>query len=183
MKTHRSPISGQNDCFLLGRQPKEVAFRISFLLFSLAMVLLGCGLDSLAAQAPYKLPDAVETRWSSFENPTGQKGIGGQTNGERKGRAALPLKAGDSLTLAEVRGSSGTVQRDWTSLSDRSSAMLRDLKIEMFLDGAARPAVRAPLGDFVGAGLGRMIAFEPDSLPAPKTRVSTFLCRCLFPRR
>ncbi len=100
---------------------------------------IGFSLDCVSAQSLFTLPDGVETRWASFENPTGEKGKGAQTNGGRKGRAWLPVKAGEQVTLAEVRGSSGTVRRIWATISDRSPAMLRGLKIEMFWDGVWIP--------------------------------------------
>ncbi len=152
------------------------------ILFTLAFVLIiGCRLDYVSAQSLYTLPDGVETRWASFENPAGEKGNGAQTNGGRKGRAALPIKAGEQVTLAEVRGSSGTVRRIWATINDRSPAMLRGLKIEMFWDGATKPAVSAPFGDFFGLGLGQMAAFQSALFASPEGK--TFSCYIPMPFR
>jgi len=59
----------------------------------------------------YQLPPELDSRWASAENPTGERGQGGQENAGRKGRPALPLPAGKQLILAEVSGHSGTVRR------------------------------------------------------------------------
>ena len=141
------------------------------ILFAFAVAaVLQCGRSGVLAQSLYTLPEGVDTRWASAENPLGEKGNAAQTNGGRKGRPAIPVKAGEQVTLAEVRGSSGTVRRIWATISDRSPAMLRGLKIEMFWDGATKPAVSAPFGDFFGFGLGRMVAFQSALFASPEAR-------------
>ena len=144
----------------------------------LALILTGC--SSLTfAQSLYTYPDGVETRWASPENPHGEKGQGAPTNAGRKGRAAISLKAGDQVTLAEVRASSGMVRRIWATLNDRSPAMLRGLKIEMFWDGAKTPAVSAPFGDFFGHGLSHMAAFQSALFSSPEGK--SFNCYIPMP--
>lgn len=133
-------------------------------------VVSGYPVGKAFAQSLYTLPEGIESRWASPENPLGEKGKGAQTNGGRKGRPAIPIKAGEQATLAEVRGSSGTVRRIWATISDRSPAMLRGLKIEMFWDGASKPAVSAPFGDFFGMGLGHMAAFQSAFFASPEGR-------------
>jgi hypothetical protein len=59
--------------------------------------------------------------------------------------------------------------------------MLRSLKIEFFWDGAARPAVSAPFGDFFGTGLGRLVAFESACFSNPEGR--SFNCSVPMPFR
>ncbi len=103
----------------------------------------------------YQIPDGVESRWASAENPRGEKGKGGASNGTRKGRACLSLLAGTSATLAEEpAGTAGTIRRIWITIETRSPRMLRGIRIEAFWDGAERPALSAPIGDFFGIGLG-----------------------------
>ncbi|HTU65575.1 MAG TPA: glycoside hydrolase family 172 protein [Steroidobacteraceae bacterium] len=118
----------------------------------------------------YVVPDGVETRWASPENPGGERGQGGRENGGRKGAAFFVLKAGESRTLAQVEGGSGVVRRLWMTLNDRSPKMLRGLRLEMFWDGAAAPAVSAPVGDFFGVGLGRVVPFESALFSSPEGR-------------
>lgn len=123
-----------------------------------------------SAQSLYEMPEGVETRWASPENPAGEKGAAASTNGGRKGRASVPLKAGGELTLAEVSGRSGTVRRIWITLANRSPRVLRGMRIDMYWDGARKPAVSAPIGDFFGIGLGRMAAFESALFSNPEGR-------------
>ena len=148
--------------------------------WTLALTAAGT-FETVAAQSLYTLPAGIETRWASPENPQGEKGKGAQANGGRKGRAAMPIAAGQQVTLAEVRGSSGTVRRIWATISDRSPAMLRGLKIEMFWDGATKPAVSAPFGDFFGLGLGQMVAFQSGLFASPEGK--SFNCYVPMPFR
>jgi hypothetical protein len=129
----------------------------------------------------YIVPDGVETRWASAENPKGQKGRGGRENAGRKGRPCLSLKAGEEAVLADVRGSGGTVRRIWITINDRSPRMLRGLRLDCWWDGAARQAVSAPLGDFFGTGLGRMARFECAPFSSPEGR--SFNCVLPMPFR
>lgn len=133
--------------------------RKALLVIALALAV-NCGRNGVLAQSLYTLPDEVETRWASPENPQGEQAKGAQANGGRKGRPAIAIKSGEQVTLAEVHSSGGTVRRIWATISDRSPAMLRGLKIEMFWDGATKPAVNVPFGDFFGFGLGHMVAYQ-----------------------
>ena len=133
-------------------------FKFTFyLLFTLILLF---PVQPIFAQTLFEMPEGVETRWASGENQRGEKGKGGQANGGRKGSATVPIKAGESRILAQSTGTSGTVRRIWMTFPDRSPQMLRSLRIEMFWDGAAKPAVSAPIGDFFGIGLGRRVPFE-----------------------
>src|SRR5512142_2975554 len=85
------------------------------------------------------LPDNVETRWASPENPAGEKGQAGKANGGRKGSPSFPLPAGASRVLAEVSGTSGTVRRIWVTIENRSPKMLRGLRLDFYWDGAKTP--------------------------------------------
>lgn len=122
------------------------------------------------AQAIYELPENVETRWASPENPTGEKGRAGSAMGGRKGSPTIAIKAGASVVLAEAKNTSGMVRRIWMTMPDRSPQMLRGLRLEMFWDGAASPAVSAPAGDFFGVGLGQMAQFESALFSNPEGR-------------
>lgn len=142
-----------------------------YAMLALAVVVrLPCGDARSLAQSLYTAPEGVETRWASPENPLGEKGKGARTNAGRKGHPAIPVKAGEQVTLAEVRGSSGTVRRIEATISDRSPAMLRGLKIEMFWDESKKPAVSAPFGDFFGHGLGHMATFQSTLFASPEGR-------------
>ncbi len=110
-----------------------------------------------------------EPRWESPENARGERGAGGRENRGGKGHPFDTLKAGQSLTLADVSGS-GVIRRVWITISDRSPRMLRALRLEMFWDGAAQPAVSVPFGDFFGPGLGQTTPFENALFSSPEGR-------------
>ncbi len=139
----------------------------SIALFTL--LFLSCAVV-VHAQAIYELPADVETRWASPENPTGEKGRAGTTMGGRKGSPTIAIKAGATAVLAEAKNTSGMVRRIWMTMPDRSPQMLRGLRLEMFWDGTASPAVSAPVGDFFGVGLGQMAQFESALFSNPEGR-------------
>ncbi len=56
------------------------------------------------AQSLYELSQGVITRWASPENPTGEKGRAATAAGGRKGSPTIPIKAGESVVLAEANG-------------------------------------------------------------------------------
>lgn len=118
----------------------------------------------------YQLPRSVETRWITPENPTGARGAGGVTGHGRKGMPCRGrLKAGECWTLADGRGT-GTLRRIWITMSDRGPRQLRGLVLRMYWDGAAQPAVEAPLGDFFGNPLGRCFRFSNAWFNNPEGR-------------
>src|SRR5215203_4801872 len=137
--------------------------------FTLASLLCLMCAAGTRAQALYEMQD-LETRWASPENPVGEKGRAGVAGGGRKGSPTVPIKAGASVVLAEAKNTSGTVRRIWMTMPDRSPQMLRGLRLEMFWDGAATPAVSAPVGDFFGVGLGQMAQFESALFSNPEGR-------------
>ncbi|MGH9944221.1 MAG: glycoside hydrolase family 172 protein [Pyrinomonadaceae bacterium] len=136
----------------------------------LTIVLLLLATQAIPAQELYEIPDGVETRWASPENPKGEKGRGAQAVGGRKGAPTIAIKAGASAVLAEAQNTSGVVRRLWMTIPDRGPRMLRGLRIDMYWDGAANPAVSAPLGDFFGVGLGQMATFESALFSNPEGR-------------
>lgn len=132
----------------------------------------------LSAQELYTMPKGQQSRVSSFENLNGVKGEGGKTNQTGKGAAFESLKAGESKTLLNVN-SAGMIQRMWVTISDRSLPMLRSLRLRMYWDGADKPAVDVPFGDFFCVGLGRPIAFQSALFTDPEGR--SFNCYIPMP--
>ncbi|MEO5590995.1 MAG: glycoside hydrolase family 172 protein [Chitinophagaceae bacterium] len=98
-------------------------------------------------------------RWSSFENIKAEKGKGAMENNGAKGHPSDALAPGETKVLMNVNGP-GIINRIWVTINDRSPQMLRSLKLEMFWDGAATPAVSVPFGDFFGMGLGKTAAYR-----------------------
>jgi hypothetical protein len=134
--------------------------------------------NNISGQELYSAPDGRKSRVSSFENINGEKSNGGKTNKRAKGNAFESLDAGESKTLLDVR-SPGIIQRIWVTLDNRSPAMLRSLRLRMYWDGAAKPAVDVPFGDFFCAGLGRPIAFQSALFSDPEGR--SFNCYIPMP--
>lgn len=122
----------------------------------------------------------ADTHWVSFENPTGAKGHAAGENRGAKGHAFDSLKAGETKNLLNVQGA-GSVRRIWITIPDRSPKMLRALRLEMFWDNRAEPAVSVPLGDFFGAVHGRAVAFENELFSNPEGR--SFDCYIPMPFR
>ncbi len=129
----------------------------------------------------FQKPRGVETRWASFENPSGGRGAGGLENLGAKGHAFDTLEPGEVKTLLDVTESSGTLTRIWLTIDDRSPERLRELTLKMFWDGAETPAVSVPLGDFFGIGLGRRVPFECGLFSDPEGR--SFNCFVPMPFR
>lgn len=127
----------------------------------------------------FRKPQGVRTRWASFENPLGKKGGAATENLGAKGHSADSIEPGQTITLAHVEQEAGIIRRVWLTVSDRSPLMLRGLRIECFWDGANRPAVSAPLGDFFGVSVGRRVAFESAFFTDAEGR--SFVCHIPMP--
>jgi hypothetical protein len=125
---------------------------------------------TLDQQPLFEMPAQTQTRWASPENWRGDRGAGGKLGGGRKGSPCFALPAGESQVLAHVEQSTGVLRRIWCSFNDRRPEMLRSLRLRMYWDGAARPAVDAPLGDFFGVGLGQTAEFESALFSNPQGR-------------
>lgn len=114
-------------------------------------------------------PD-IETRWVSPENPTGDRGAGGRVNRGAKGMAFIDIAPGATAVLADLPGA-GIIRRIWMSGTiPRNEEQRRLVRLEMFWDGAATPAVAAPVGDFFGVGLGLLVPFESEFFASPEAR-------------
>ncbi|MFM9911896.1 MAG: glycoside hydrolase family 172 protein [Chitinophagaceae bacterium] len=137
----------------------------------IVLMLLNCSTSLLIAQELYKAPaPATQTRWISPENPTGSKGAGGKTNRGAKGSAFFTLKAGEQLVLMDIKGA-GIIHRMWLSGTiPRSEEQRRLVRIDMYWDGAIKPAVSAPIGDFFGIGLGLSASFQNELFSNPEGR-------------
>ncbi|SEL56126.1 Protein of unknown function [Chitinophaga rupis] len=132
------------------------------------MLLLCCFFfEATYAQQLYELPAGAETQWISLENASGTKGKGGMENKGAKGHAAEWIKAGERKVMMDYNGA-GVINRIWMTVIERSPASLRSIYIEMYWDGAAKPAVSVPLGDFFGIGLGRRTAFQSALFSDPE---------------
>lgn len=119
--------------------------------------------------ALYRFQEDGRPRWASPENREARKGAGGQENRGGKGHAFDTLPAGASITLADIEGA-GIIDRMWITTEDRSPEMLRGLRLDIYWDGASKPAISVPLGDFFGAGAGALVPMETALVASPEGR-------------
>jgi hypothetical protein len=134
---------------------------------------------NITAQSLYEFPASAKSRLSSFENPHGVKGNGGKTNKTAKGNAFEFIQPGETKSLLNIKGQ-GTIRRIWLTI-DQNPVKLRSLRLQMFWDGTAKPAVDVPMGDFFCFNLGEQIAFESELFSSGEGR--SFNCYIPMPFR
>ena len=140
-------------------------------------ILLTVGLATLAlipaagfAQALYSVPDQVQSRWITFENPTGAKGAGGQADQGRKGSACKTIRPGETVTLADVAGP-GIIRRIWCTISSgKQPELLRGIVLRISSDDQTIPSVEAPFQDFFGSPFALGLPFETAHFSNPEGR-------------
>jgi hypothetical protein len=139
------------------------------LLSLLAAAAIGSAAMAEPTEPLYRFQAGSEPRWVSPENPTGAKGAGARENKGAKGHAFDTIPVGGSHVLADIKAA-GTIDRMWMTIEDRSPEALRGLRLDIFWDGAAAPAVSVPLGDFFLHGAGEMVPMETALLASPEGR-------------
>ena len=146
--------------------------KIQFTFFAAIMV---AALSVSAAVDLYRAPDSgTHTRWISPENPTGARGAGGKANRGAKGAAFIVVAPGETAVLADLKGA-GIIHRMWLSGTiPRNEEQRRLIRLQMFWDGARKPAVDCPIGDFFGVGLGLAVPFECALFSNPEGRSFNF---------
>lgn len=111
---------------------------------------------------PYELSNRLESRSISFENPSGEKGKGGQAASAlgfgRKGSPSWTLKPDDTIQLCDILGR-GTIRHIWMTTTP-DAVNLRSLVVRAYWDGQSHPSVECPLGDFMGFAHGKAMAYE-----------------------
>ncbi|MBA8794257.1 hypothetical protein FHX74_001876 [Friedmanniella endophytica] len=130
-----------------------------------------------------RAPRGVRSRSYNAENPDGAPGSAARAASPlgpgRKGRPAVGLGSGETLTLAELDGP-GVVRHLWLTVPDVTAAgpwVLRDLVLRAYWDGALTPAVEVPLGDFFCNGFGtRALVTSAPIVVAPTGGMN-----CWFP--
>ena len=70
-----------------------------------------------------------------------------------------PIAPGATLELGRIEGH-GRITHIWFTISGKSRDHLRELVLRMYWDGADKPAVECPLGDFFGLGFGRYVEYK-----------------------
>jgi hypothetical protein len=107
-----------------------------------------------SAYDPSKIDLSLDSRASSFENPTGARGAGGTAFGGRKGAPMRELAAGEKVVLADLEGP-GTIRHVWMTFPPARPEWMRALVLEVFYDGATEPSISVPCLDFFGLPHGR----------------------------
>jgi Protein of unknown function (DUF2961) len=126
-------------------------------------------IPSLAsAQQLFEIPKGVETRWYSFENPTGAPGAGGKSQEGRKGAASKTVRPAETVTLADVAGP-GVVRRLWLTVPGQVET-LRGFVVRAYWDDQDWPSVDAPLQDFFGLPFARQVPFQSALFSNPEGR-------------
>lgn len=138
---------------------------------SVCLLALGAACSVACAAELYRFDDNAQSRWASFENRDAGKGQGGKTNAGAKGYPYHVLQPGETVALLDVQGA-GIVNRIWMTLDElfHKPEEMRAMRIDMYWDGAATPAVSVPLADFFCAPLGRLKAFENELFASPEGR-------------
>ena len=152
--------------------------KLSCIFFILSATILLLAANRTVAQAVYEVPDGVETRWFSFENPDGAKGAAAMTQRGRKGAASKAVAKDETITLADIDGP-GVIRRIWLTVRPGNPELLRGLVIRIFWDGQIVPSVEAPLQDFFGIPFARQVPFESALLSNPEGR--SFNCSFEMP--
>ncbi len=134
-----------------------------------------------------RLSDA-KTRSISPESFTGEKGKAGMaTEGTGKNAArelgqgwkispSVPVKAGTTFTMADIKGS-GAIQQIWIT----PTGHWRFLVLRMYWDGEKEPSVEVPVGDFFACGWGKYA--HVNSLAVCVNPGSAFNCYWVMPFR
>ncbi|MBO7392632.1 MAG: DUF2961 domain-containing protein [Abditibacteriota bacterium] len=130
----------------------------------------------------FDIPENVETRWASCENPHGLKGEGGKERRGRKGSAYKRVMVpGEVLTLAHAENTRGIIRRMWMTFRNKDKTGLLGFVLRMYWDGCEKPAVEAPLGDFFCQPWGVPARFQNAWFDNSEGR--SFVCRIPMPFR
>lgn len=111
---------------------------------------------------PFALDTGLVSRSISFENPTGDPGVGGKAAsrlGEgRKGAPAREIRPGESVTLCDVSGP-GTIRHIWMTTS-ADPAVQRECVIRAWWEGQGYPSIECPIGDLFGIAHGKITPYQ-----------------------
>lgn len=111
----------------------------------------------------------LDSRAATFENPTGERGAGGQSCGGRKGAPSRRLAVDETVVLADLRGP-GTLRHIWMTFPPAPPEIMRALWMEIFYDAAGTPSISVPCLDFFGLPHGRPVAYGSAMTSAQEGR-------------
>jgi len=105
---------------------------------------------------PSNLCLGAQSRAATFENPTGGKGVGGQSFGGRKGRPNKMLNPKQKIILCDLEGP-GVIRHIWMTFPPMSPENMRSVWMEVYYDDNSEPSVSVPCLDFFGLPHGRTV--------------------------
>ena len=108
------------------------------------LILLPATAGSLPAQVPEHLAQPKAFRALRIAS----------TDPKFRNADSRPIAPGATLELGRVEGH-GQITHVWFTIAGKSRDHLRELVLRMYWDGAEKPAVECPLGDFFGLGFGQ----------------------------
>jgi len=148
----------------VSEEQRRMGFFLAAFCFVFACLLAGCRTTATTEDLifkPYDLDTGLLSRSISFENRTGQAGKGGtaasRLGAGRKGRPAVTLKAGQTVSLCEIEGP-GVIRHIWMT-TENSPINLHSLVIRAWFDGQPHPSIECPLGDFMGCAHGKVMPY------------------------
>jgi hypothetical protein len=113
------------------------------------IVFLLVAAASLRAQVPLDLADKKDFRALRLAS----------TDPKFKNADYRRIEPGKTLELGKIDGH-GRITHIWFTIAAQSPDHLRELVFRIYWDGAEKPAVACPLGDFFGLGFGKYIEYK-----------------------
>ena len=105
----------------------------------------------------YQVDVPVVSRSISFENPTGEKGVGGKAASTlgigRKGAPSKFIFPGTTQLLCNIKGP-GVIRHIWMTTTPNPDK-LEGLVIRAYWDGQKHPSIEVPFGEFFGIMHGK----------------------------
>ncbi len=128
-------------------------------------ILYSCSSDQTSSSGElYDLGTGLISRSISFENPTGEPGMGGQAASNlgvgRKGFPWKNIASGETVVLCDIDGP-GSIRHIWMTGSFKNNPKaMRSMVIRAYWDGQEHPSIECPLGDFMGFAHGKVNSYQ-----------------------
>lgn len=110
---------------------------------------------------PFRIDKTLATRWITFENPAGARGLGGRSSSPlgigRKGAPGRMVEAGETVQLCDVEGP-GMLRHLWCTTKP-DPMVLRSLIVRAWFDDQEHPTLECPLGDLMGFAHGKVMPY------------------------
>jgi len=91
---------------------------------------------------------------------------------------SIRIDAGQTVTIAAIEGA-GVIRHIWCTIAHEDPMHRRNMIVRMYWDGARRPSVESPIGDFFGQGWGEEYNYTALPLCAAPARGKAM--NCYFP--